>query len=141
MTEQKKLKPSFASAGTRKPIDHLDAWYGSMAHMLTDAVELLQHQPLLGEHALPAHVLAENIISSLHTFSMGGIDADAGKIKELAGFKKFMHICHEKDVHVDMSRSGDHMHLNLDPSQPFKTSKVLVKRIEPIPGQNPVLVR
>ncbi len=141
MTEQKKLKPSFDNAGTRKPIDHLDAWYGSMAFMLSDTVELLQHQPLLGEHALPAHVLAENIIGSLHTFDMGGVNADTAKIKELAGFKNFMRVCHEKDVHIDMTQSGPHMHVGLDPSRSFKTSQILVKRVEPIPGQHPVIVR
>ena len=141
MINEKKLKPAFDGANTRKPLDHLDAFYGNMAWMMSDAVELLQKQPLIGEHALPAHVLAENIIGSLHTFDMGGVNADVAAIKKLDGFKKLMHACGEKDVHVDMTHAGAHMHVGIDPSQPFKSSRVLIKLVELPPGQHPVLTR
>lgn len=142
MSNKKNLTGSFIAAGARKPIDHLDAWYNSMAFALSDAVDLMQRSPLAGgENALPAHVLAENIIGSLHTFDMGGVNADIASIKKLDGFRKLMSACHDKDVHIEMIRNGGHMQIGLDPARPFKTSQVLLKFAEPPPGQHPVRTR
>lgn len=141
MAKKLKLTDLFAGAGTRKPIDHLDAWYNNMAHTLADAVDLLQRSPQAAENALPAHRLAENVIASMHTFDMGGVNADVAAIKKLGGFKKLMQSCHDKDVHVEMIRKGPHMHVGLDPTRPFRTSQVLLKFVEPPPGQHPVLTR
>lgn len=142
MKKDTKLKTAFDNGTARKPLDHLDAFYSNMAWTMSDAVELLQKaQPLLSEHALPVHVLAENIIGSLHTFDMGGINADVAAIKKLNGFKKVINVCTEKNARIDMHLKDGHMQVGIDPSQSFATSQILVKHVEPPPGQHPVRVR